>query len=83
MWTMHPPNVHWAFTKSSDIQTSDQANASQAATILKTLKASTIALNVKLGASVSDQLAVLPQYLMPKLAMTRLAGRLASAELGE
>ena len=31
----------------------------------------------------SDQLAVLPQYLMPKLAMTRLAGRLASAELGE
>jgi phosphatidylserine decarboxylase len=32
---------------------------------------------------VSDQLAVLPQYLMPKLAMTRLAGRLASAELGQ
>ncbi len=31
----------------------------------------------------SDQLAVLPQYLMPKLAMTRLAGRLASAELGK
>jgi phosphatidylserine decarboxylase len=31
---------------------------------------------------VSDQLAVLPQYLMPKLAMTRLAGRLASAKLG-
>ena len=31
----------------------------------------------------SDQLAVLPQYLMPKLAMTRLAGRLASAELGQ
>ena len=30
----------------------------------------------------SDQLAVLPQYLMPKLAMTRLAGRLASAKLG-
>ena len=83
MWTMHPPNVHWAFTKSSDIQTRDQDNASQAAAILEILKASTIALNVKLGASVSDQLAVLPQYLMPKLAMTRLAGRLASAELGE
>jgi len=31
---------------------------------------------------VSDQLAVLPQYLMPKLAMTRLAGTLASAKLG-
>jgi phosphatidylserine decarboxylase len=31
---------------------------------------------------VSDQLAVLPQYLMPKLAMTRLAGRIASAEWG-
>jgi phosphatidylserine decarboxylase len=31
---------------------------------------------------VSDQLAVLPQYLMPKQAMTRLAGRLASAEWG-
>ena len=30
----------------------------------------------------SDQLAVLPQYLMPKQAMTRLAGRMASAELG-
>ena len=30
----------------------------------------------------SDQLAVLPQYLMPKLAMTRLAGTLASAKLG-
>ena len=30
----------------------------------------------------SDQLAVLPQYLMPKQAMTRLAGRLASAEWG-
>ena len=30
----------------------------------------------------SDRLAVLPQYLMPKGAMTRLAGRLASAELG-
>ena len=29
-----------------------------------------------------DQLAVLPQYLMPKLALTRLAGSLASAELG-
>ena len=29
-----------------------------------------------------DQLAVIPQYLMPKLAMTRLAGRLASAEWG-
>jgi phosphatidylserine decarboxylase len=83
MWTMHPPNVHWAFTKSSDIQTSGRANASQAGAILETLKTSTIALNVKLGASVSDQLAVLPQYLMPKLAMTRLAGRLASAELGE
>jgi len=31
---------------------------------------------------VSDQLAVLPQYLMPKLAMTRLAGRIACAEWG-
>jgi phosphatidylserine decarboxylase len=31
---------------------------------------------------VSDQLAVLPQYLMPKQAMTRLAGRLACAEWG-
>jgi phosphatidylserine decarboxylase len=31
---------------------------------------------------VFDQLAVLPQYLMPKLALTRLAGSLASAELG-
>jgi len=31
---------------------------------------------------VFDQLAVIPQYLMPKLAMTRLAGRLASAEWG-
>jgi phosphatidylserine decarboxylase len=31
---------------------------------------------------VSDQLAVLPQYLMPKQAMTRLAGRMASAEWG-
>jgi len=31
---------------------------------------------------VSDRLAVLPQYLMPKQAMTRLAGLLASAELG-
>ena len=30
----------------------------------------------------SYQLAVLPQYLMPKLAMTRLAGRIASAEWG-
>ena len=30
----------------------------------------------------SDQLAVIPQYLMPKLAMTRLAGLVASAELG-
>lgn len=30
----------------------------------------------------SDRLAVLPQYLMPKLALTRLAGRLASARLG-
>ena len=29
-----------------------------------------------------DQLAVIPQYLMPKLAMTRLAGLVASAELG-
>lgn len=32
--------------------------------------------------AVSDRLAVLPQYLMPKLALTRLAGRLAGAELG-
>jgi len=31
---------------------------------------------------VFDQLAVLPQYLMPKLAMTRLAGRMACAEWG-
>jgi phosphatidylserine decarboxylase len=31
---------------------------------------------------VSDQLAVIPQYLMPKLAMTRLAGLVASAEWG-
>jgi phosphatidylserine decarboxylase len=31
---------------------------------------------------VFDQLAVIPQYLMPKLAMTRLAGRVASAEWG-
>ena len=30
----------------------------------------------------SDQLAVIPQYLMPKLAMTRLAGHVASAEWG-
>ena len=30
----------------------------------------------------SDQLAVVPQYLMPKLAMTRLAGLVASAEWG-
>jgi phosphatidylserine decarboxylase len=31
---------------------------------------------------VSDQLAVIPQYLMPKLAMTRLAGLVARAEWG-
>jgi phosphatidylserine decarboxylase len=31
---------------------------------------------------VSDQLAVIPQYLMPKLAITRLAGLVASAEWG-
>ena len=31
----------------------------------------------------SDRLAVLPQYLMPKLAMTRLAGALASAQWGD
>jgi len=31
---------------------------------------------------VFDQLAVIPQYLIPKLAMTRLAGRVASAEWG-
>jgi len=31
---------------------------------------------------VFDQLAVIPQYLMPKLAMTHLAGRVASAEWG-
>ncbi|MET0518453.1 MAG: archaetidylserine decarboxylase [Burkholderiaceae bacterium] len=30
----------------------------------------------------SDRLAVLPQYLMPKQAMTRLAGRIASARMG-
>jgi phosphatidylserine decarboxylase len=31
---------------------------------------------------VSDRLAVLPQYLLPKQALTRLAGRLAAAEAG-
>jgi phosphatidylserine decarboxylase len=31
---------------------------------------------------VSDHLAVLPQYLLPKQALTRLAGRFASARLG-
>ncbi len=31
----------------------------------------------------SDRLAVLPQYLLPKLALTRFAGRLASAEAGK
>ncbi|WP_083526140.1 archaetidylserine decarboxylase [Roseateles depolymerans] len=31
----------------------------------------------------SDRLAVLPQYLMPKLLLTRMAGRLAVAELGD
>jgi phosphatidylserine decarboxylase len=31
---------------------------------------------------VSDRLAVLPQYLMPKRALTTLAGKFASAELG-
>jgi phosphatidylserine decarboxylase len=31
---------------------------------------------------VSDRLAVLPQYLMPKQAMTRLAGQIASARMG-
>ena len=30
----------------------------------------------------SDRLKVLPQYLMPKLAMTRLAGHYASKPLG-
>ena len=30
----------------------------------------------------SDRLAVLPQYLLPKQAMTRLAGRIANAEGG-
>ena len=30
----------------------------------------------------SDRLAVLPQYLLPKLALTRLAGKFASAEAG-
>jgi phosphatidylserine decarboxylase len=34
------------------------------------------------GFSVSDRLAVLPQYLMPKQALTALAGRFASARLG-
>jgi phosphatidylserine decarboxylase len=34
------------------------------------------------GTCVSDRLAVLPQYLMPKQAMTRLAGALASRPLG-
>ncbi len=32
--------------------------------------------------TVSDRLAVLPQYLLPKQALTALAGRLASAEAG-
>jgi phosphatidylserine decarboxylase len=35
-----------------------------------------------LPATVSDRLAVLPQYLLPKQALTALAGRLASAEAG-
>jgi phosphatidylserine decarboxylase len=35
-----------------------------------------------LRATVSDRLAVLPQYLLPKQALTALAGRLASAEAG-
>ena len=30
----------------------------------------------------SDRLAVLPQYLLPKRALTTLAGRFASARLG-
>ena len=30
----------------------------------------------------SDRLAVLPQYLMPKQALTTLAGKFASAQLG-
>ena len=30
----------------------------------------------------SDRLAVLPQYLLPKLALTRLAGRVAGARAG-
>ena len=33
--------------------------------------------------TVSDRLAVLPQYLIPKQALTALAGRFASAEAGE
>jgi phosphatidylserine decarboxylase len=34
------------------------------------------------AARMSDRLAVLPQYLLPKLALTRLAGRLAGARAG-
>ncbi len=34
------------------------------------------------GAPVSDRLAVLPQYLLPKQALTVLAGKLAAAEAG-
>ena len=34
------------------------------------------------GSSVSDRLAVLPQYIMPKRALTTLAGKFASAQLG-
>jgi phosphatidylserine decarboxylase len=30
----------------------------------------------------NDRLAVLPQYLLPKGAVTRLAGRIASAQRG-
>jgi phosphatidylserine decarboxylase len=33
--------------------------------------------------SVSDRLAVIPQYLLPKLALTRFAGSVANAEAGE
>ncbi len=35
-----------------------------------------------LGITVSDFLAVLPQYLMPKQLLTKLAGRLANARMG-
>jgi phosphatidylserine decarboxylase len=42
----------------------------------------TIAHPIRRGFAVSDRLAVLPQYLMPKQALTALAGRFAAARLG-